>query len=185
MWSIKRKRYIILGIGLISLLSFYLLLKITNYPIFTKSFGVSVITEYNELKELENDSSVIVDITVNENEYFTYEDVPFTLSELKINKVFKGELMEGDSINILETGGVVNNIEYTAEHDEILKERENAILFLYKYEGPIKEGVEKYVISGLYQGKFKYVNTPDSITPSEENQGELATIESVEDLNFK
>lgn len=30
-----------------------------------------------------------------------------------------------------------------------------------------------------------YVNTPDSITPSEENQGELATIESVEDLNFK
>lgn len=180
----RKKMFLLIGIGSTVLLLSLLVVRITNYPILSKYFGVSLVSEYNTLSELEKDSSVIVDATVIESEYFSYDDIPFTLNKMTINKVYKGEFKKGDSINVLETGGVINNIDYAPEDDKVMKKKDKVILYLYKYEGPIKEEVEKYVISGLYQGKFKYDKDINHITPSEKNKGELAIVDSIEDLNL-
>jgi len=65
----------------------------------------------------------------------------------------------------LETGGQIDNKEYSIEGNDVLRENEKAILFLEKYEGPVAE--DAYVVLGVYQGKFKI--NPDNnqyIVPS-------------------
>ena len=182
--SMRRK---LLNIGTLSALVVISVftLNVTNYPVFSQEFGVSVVTEYVELSALENDSSLIVDIIVEESEYFMYEEVPFTLSKVKIKNVYKGEAKRGDIITILETGGIFNNVEYSVETDEILKKKNQAILYLYEYEGPIKEGIDKFVVTGLHQGKFKYRNSFNNIVSTEHNVGELAEVKSIVDLKLK
>lgn len=75
-------------------------------------------------------------------------------------------------------------VEYTIETDTTLKRNEDAILFLTEYEGPILENTKKYVVSGVYEGKFR-LKEDNSIIPSELNNGELSKIELVEDLNLE
>lgn len=180
----KKKGFLILGIGFSLLLLSFILVKTTNYPVYSQTMGVSVTNKYETISEIENDSSIIVNATVKENESFMYKDVPFTKSVLTINEVYKGDIQKGDSINLLETGGVIDNVEYTVETDTTLKSNEDAILFLTEYEGPILEDTKKYVVSGVYQGKFR-MNEDNSIISSELNDGELSGIRLFEELNLE
>lgn|GEM_PF-4338514 len=180
----KKKSILILSIGFSLLLLSFIILKTTNYPLFSQTMGVSITNKYDTISDIENDSSIIVNATVEGSDSFIFKDVPFTISELKVNEVYKGNIEKGNSINLLETGGVIDNVEYTVETDTTLKRSEDAILFLTEYEGPILENTKKYVVSGVYQGKFR-MNEDNSIIPSELNDGELSEIRLIEDLNLE
>lgn len=184
---LKNKKVLFTIIPSVAIIIFcsVLFLKISNYPILDQPFGVSVSSTYSDLETLEADSSSIIDGTVLENEYFEYEDVQFTVSSIRVDKVYKGNLEAGETVNLLETGGIINNVEYFIEGDKVLKEDEQSILYLKDYEGPIQSDVKKYTTVGVYQGKFRHENDEEVVTYSEENIGELAEIEVIDDLGLE
>ncbi|QDX92397.1 hypothetical protein C2W64_01370 [Brevibacillus laterosporus] len=107
---------------------------------------------FDSIDDLKESSEVIAEVEIMKDEGFEYRNVIFTLSESKLQKVYKGDFKEGDTLEILETGGFKDGVEYTFEGNEVLKEKDTAIVFLEKYEGPVAENA--YVIKGVYQGKF-------------------------------
>lgn len=180
----NKKRILLVSFLTTVILGTVLFIKTSNFPVFSQEIGVSVVEEYTQVENLKSDSDYIVDAKVLETESFLYEGLPFTLSKLKIKETFKSEFKKNDVINVLETGGVIDNTEYTVEHDKNLKKNSDVVLYLYEYEGPIKKDIEKYVVTGLYQGKFQHENDLENLTPSEGNVGELAEVESIENLNL-
>ncbi len=140
---------------------------------------VTMVNYYRDLDSLNNDTEVAVRGTVIENEYVEYGDMIFTLSKVEVKNVIKGEILT-DIITVMQTGGigeysfdnsnnvkefddphvVAENIEkydgqkYEATFDgvNVLKENDEVILFLQKYEGPISNSA--YVGIGGFQGHF-------------------------------
>lgn len=166
-------------------LVFIIALKLTNIPIYTQNFGASLNTSYEDVDKLIQDADIIVDVEIKKNEYFEYENVPFTLSNAIVAEVHKGNIENQETINILETGGVINNVEHTFENEKVMKKKENAVVFLRAYEGPIKPEEKKYVILGVYQGKFKIDSkTPEVLVTSPLNEGELAKVKTKKDLKI-
>jgi len=95
---------------------------------------------------------LIAEVEIEKSDSFPYKHVVFTLSEAKLLHVYKGEVQNDETIKILETGGYKDGTEYTFEGNKVFTEKETAIVFLEKYEGPIVDYA--YVIKGGYQGKF-------------------------------
>jgi hypothetical protein len=178
----KRRSYIVITITLI-LIGLFIWVKISNIPVITNEFGATLSNSYSEVESLKEAAEIIAEVKINSNEYFEYSEIPFTLSNAEIKKLHKGDINGQKSINILETGGVIDNVEYTFEGEKVVKEKEKAIVFLEKYEGPIKSEIDKYVIIGVYEGKYKIDNKdPNLLTASSHNRGELAKVKERKDL---
>ena len=106
---------------------------------------------------------------MNSTESINYGDLIFTLSTNNVNKVYKG-IEDMKTVSILETGGIgmlningkKSEVNLILEQNEVLKNKENVIVYLEKYEGPIAQ--DCYVILGVHQGKFK-LNKTNKIMP--------------------
>lgn len=59
------------------------------------------------------------------------------------------------------------------------------MVYLKKYEGPIVEAQEAYIISGVYQGKFNIDEASDMLIPAAEEQQELTEVRTLSDLNLE
>ncbi|MGE7823308.1 hypothetical protein [Paenibacillus sp. NPDC093718] len=132
--------------------------------------SLSIAKAYENIDELANDSEVIAQVIIRETSPMTYLDVPFTISEADVKKTYKGTVLD-KSIQILETGGLINNIQFSANGHEVFRNNEQAVVFLKKYEGPIGENL--YMIAGIYQGKFKLDNDTNSTINPINNAGNM------------
>lgn len=123
---------------------------------------------YQSFEELMNNATDIVEVEVlMGQETFVENDVPSTISNVKILSVLKGDLSKSDIIPIVETGGVFypelygdkkygkqkNPVELAVEGVRVMQPGDHQIIFLKPYEDGIFAG--SYYILGLYQGKFK------------------------------
>lgn len=144
----------------------------------------SLVKIYKNIEELDNDSDFGIEGTVLSNEYMRYKDVAFTISTVKVEKSLKGDITEGSTIRVLQTGGIVDvtnenlpekafedkeevaiskerskgkKVEIVFENAPVLKTNQKCILYLDKYEGPI--GEDLYVAEGDFQGRFKVDNS--------------------------
>lgn len=107
---------------------------------------------FTNIQQLKDSSELIAEVEIEKSDSFPYKHVVFTLSEAKLLQVYKGEVQNDETIKILETGGYKDGTEYTFEGNKVFTEKETAIVFLEKYEGPIVD--HAYVIKGGDQGKF-------------------------------
>ena len=117
---------------------------------------------FNTLDEIASDSTLIVHVTLqDQSEVISYGGADFSLSKLYIQKMYKGDAkLVNTTINLLELSTI-----------DIKKDQGNGmyLLFLKPYEGPIVSNA--YVISGVYQGRFKYDNDDKLIYDAEKYRG--------------
>lgn len=177
------KKILIATSLLITFTGTYSVLKILGVPFYTQDFSVSVADSYVELDDLSTDSEIIARVGINSNDFFEFDEIPFTLSDANIIEVYKGSV-SNDTMSILETGGILENVEYSVEGEKVLKEGDEAIIYVEKYEGPIKPEIDKYVIKGIYQGKYK-IDDNEQLIASDLNTGELSEVSLIEDLDIE
>ncbi|MFC3767401.1 hypothetical protein [Paenibacillus sp. GCM10012303] len=120
---------------------------------------------FHSLEEIESKAETILEIRVLDNQQtIVYGDIPFTISRAVVLSSLKGNIHEGEEINILETGGIYKpvskegkgflpEVDYAFNGIPVMKSGEHLVTFLYKYEGPIAKNV--FMPLGVYQGKFK------------------------------
>ncbi|MCR8845056.1 hypothetical protein NQ117_15340 [Paenibacillus sp. SC116] len=96
-------------------------LKIMNVPLLTINSTGELSVFYDNMQQLAKAADLIVEVEKKDGESFKYNDVAFTLSTVDISKVYKGADPSIQHLRILETGGVVNNIQYTFEENEVLQ----------------------------------------------------------------
>lgn len=166
-----------------------------------------LVNYYKTLEEINKDSEVIVKGAIIENEYIEYGGLVFTLSKFKVDDVVKGNLVKGDVIKVLQTGGIStlksnemdeksfedpkevekylkNNLgkkyEATIEGVKVLKESDNAVLLLQKYDGPVT--TDAYVGTGDFQGRFIINQKTKSINPQSNFLTETVTLDKLMNL---
>ncbi|WP_315910963.1 hypothetical protein [Xylanibacillus composti] len=141
---------------------------IDNIP---TAHGSASFNIYESFGELAMGATEIVEVKVStKQETFVDNDLPFTVSNVKIKSVLKGALKENDTIPVVEVGGIyqplINGdpkrgkqkqyVNYIMEGNKVMQSGEEYILFL----NPIEGGTIKnsYYPIGLYQGKYKVHN---------------------------
>jgi hypothetical protein len=135
---------------------------------------------FTTIEQLKDSSELIAKVEIEKSDSFPYKHVVFTLSEAKLLHVYKGEVQNDETIKILETGGYKDGTEYTFEGNKVFTEKETAIVFLEKYEGPIVD--HAYVIKGGYQGKF--VTDGHTVKPANGVQKGLQ-VKTMEELDLE
>ncbi|CAG7645000.1 hypothetical protein PAESOLCIP111_04854 [Paenibacillus solanacearum] len=168
---------------LIALILAAIIIYTFNIPIYTVESHGEISDQYNSIQELNDSADLVVLAEVGSTKGFKYKEVPFTLSLMSISKVIKGEKKQNDTIQVLETGGIINNVEYTFEETKALKKQDKAVLYLKKYVGPIVSG-DAYVVLGVFQGKFKVSETGEVIGSSKHLSDNLKKIKTLKDLNL-
>lgn len=143
---------------------------------------LDLVDRFDSVDSLKSQSTLIALIEVTNTRTYEYEDVPFTLSNAVIKKLYKNTDADKNisSINILETGGEIDKLNYVSDGNSVFKPSDEAIVFLEKYIGPVAE--DAYVIKGAYQGKFK-LSGNKLIPPLEVSDG-LQKINSIQELNL-
>lgn len=177
------KNKIIFGLFIALCLS-ALLIYLSNIPLLTFNSHGELSESFSTVDELKQKAEVIVEVNISDAKAKKYNDVVFTLSSAEVKKIYKGDLQKKTYLNILETGGVHNNIEHTFEGEKTLKKQDNAILFLKKYNGPITNE-EAYVILGMYQGKFKLDKSGAIIGKNKELPTDLNALTNKQSLNLE
>lgn len=128
----------------------------------TYDFGMlDVEKTYTSLGEIVNDSTLIAEVELEDQaESINFGESEFTLSKVNVNKIFKGDSeLENTTINLLELSFLDIKID---------KGNGKFLLFLKPYEGPITSSA--FVVTGVYQGRFKY-NDEGNITYDAEKYG--------------
>ncbi|MEK3882447.1 hypothetical protein [Paenibacillus sp. PL2-23] len=154
--------------------------KGTSQSLPTVDMHFDLVEKFDSVEELYEKSNIIAQVKVGNTNTIEYGNVAFTLSNVEIIKVFKGDLDKKSTISILETGGTHDGLIYRAEGNAVFTKSDQAIVYLEKYEGPIADN--SYVIKGVYQGKFK-VNG-EKITPPNEVDGNIESVKSIKDLKL-
>ncbi|CAM2773777.1 hypothetical protein PASE110613_00100 [Paenibacillus sediminis] len=179
----RKTNYLIIAISLVVLFG---VIVATSLQTNAAKINKKVITHFDltesfdSIESLEQSASLIANVKVNSSKSFTYGNVVFTLSNVSVNKAYKGEADK--TINILETGGIgEDGLYYTVEGNDVLLKNQQAIVYLEKYDGPIAENA--YVIKGVYEGKFKIQN--GKLLPPKETKGDIQHVNSINDLNLE
>jgi len=157
-----------------------LIIYTLNIPLRTVDTGGELTKGYSSIDDLKDSSELIAEVLVSDSDALKYKNVIFTVQSAQVQKLYKGSVDIKD-IQILETGGVYGNAEYTFEKNKVMKKGEKAVVFLEKYKGPILK--DAYVILGVFQGKFTIDKNGD-LTPSYETIGEISNVKNLGDLNF-
>ncbi len=155
------------------------------------SASLSMVDSFESVEQLVERSEIVIQGEVISNEYIDYDDIPFTISTVKILDIIsedKDEFTIGDTIKVVQTGGLYvqkdvggdekiftteeqkeefkknegKTIEITANDAPVIKKSNEAVLFLTDYDGPL--GTDLYVPIGDYQGRF-IVESDDYIEP--------------------
>ncbi|MGL4739880.1 MAG: hypothetical protein ACRC41_03635 [Sarcina sp.] len=181
--------------------------NIDNDEIPVANMSGKLVNCYETLEEINKDSEIVVKGKIIKNEYIEYEGVIFTVSQFKVEDAIKGNVSKDKVIKVLQTGGIStvksnemdeksfedpkevekhlkNNLgkkfESTIEGVKVLKENDNAVLLLQKYDGPITQ--DSYVGTGDFQGRFIINEKTKSISPQSEFLKETVTLEKLMNL---
>lgn len=110
---------------------------------------VDLVESFGDLNGLAASSPVVITAKIDkENETFTYGELNFVRTKIKIKDVYRDEnkeLQKNDEIILLQ-----NDI---GELDPKVMKNEEVLLFIKKYDGPVIQNA--YRIVGLVQGHFK------------------------------
>ncbi|MCR2802316.1 hypothetical protein [Paenibacillus soyae] len=179
-FNLKTTTYLLITLCLIIIVALFLVSQISTKKVSRIDVSGDLSIIYNSVSEMEEDADLIVEVEVDNPNSFMYYNAAFTLSTAKIKKVHKGDLALKE-INLLETGGIVQNKEFIFEQNPVSKKKDRLLLYLQKYIGPIHN--DAYVILGAYQGKFKMLD--DKIIPPNNTSVALKSINDKEDLRLK
>jgi uncharacterized lipoprotein YehR (DUF1307 family) len=117
---------------------------------------------YDSVEEITDHSTLIVEVMLgNTSNEIEYGNTNFSKTNVTIKEVYKGDPeINNSNIDIIELSSI-----------NITKDKENGkfLLFLRPYEGPITTNA--YVISGVYQGKFKISNNDELIYDADKYSG--------------
>lgn len=106
----------------------------------------------------EDASAVVMGTVVNVRSFWNDTRTKiFTSTVIAVEESYKGR--PGGSVEVLQLGGTVDNVQVTAHGALRWTEGEEVVLFLE----PATEG--RYQVAGFSQGKFKVSRDPDSGTP--------------------
>jgi hypothetical protein len=178
--SSLEKNKVLLLLGAILIIGFFFYSNVFAEKSNNKvDMHLSLSKGYESISELANDADIIAEVEVTSSNTLSYYDVPFTVSNADLLDTYKGGTT-GTTINLLETGGIIDNQEYSPEGNDVLKENDKAILFLQKYEGPITN--DAYVVLGVYQGKFKIDSDNNSLIAPKNAPFLLKELENVQTL---
>lgn len=114
---------------------------------------------YTDLAMLEDHSDDIVEVEyTGETEVTPFPEsgdpsYAANLSKVKINKVYQGNLTEGETIWVSEPGVLLDNVYQTTEGYVHMNTEGRYMLFIHKFESKIG-GKVVYSIVGAHQGKF-------------------------------
>lgn len=114
---------------------------------------------FKSVEQLGEDSSAVVMGTVVNVRSFWNDTRSkiFTSTVIAVEESYKGR--PGGSVEVLQLGGTVDNVQVTAHGALRWTEGEEVVLFLE----PATEG--RFQVAGFSQGKFKVSRDPDSGTP--------------------
>lgn len=123
-----------------------------------------VSTDFSTLEDLAEASPIVITAqTKDEGEIFTYSDVEFMKTQIKVNDILRDEsnqLKKGQTITLLQT--------YVNE-DPAIEKNEKVLLYLEQYEGKVIDGLA-FTVNGLEQGHFKI---KDGEIISKSNNGKI------------
>jgi hypothetical protein len=131
----------------------------------SQSTTISLAEHYDTIDDLKKSATNIVETEVLDNYVVVQGDMPFTISNLKVLSAIQGDIMKGDKIRVLETGGkFINSSENSKEKKgqevdmkfggaSVMQNGEHLILFVRPFVGP--QVTDAYVPLGVWQGKFK------------------------------
>ncbi|WP_281889493.1 substrate-binding domain-containing protein [Paenibacillus sp. YYML68] len=166
---------------LLVLLAAVSILYAFQIPIYTVNSHGEISQYFSSIQELNDQADLIVLAEVQRTKSFKYKNMPFTISTVSISKVVKGNKNKQDTIQVLETGGIMNNVEYTYEHSRAMRRNDKVALYLAPYNGPITQE-EAYVVLGVYQGKLQYDESGAIIGGHQHISDDLKSVKSIEDL---
>ncbi|WP_214694846.1 hypothetical protein [Exiguobacterium sp. s160] len=117
---------------------------------------LAVTESFRHIDDLATRSPVVIVGKVSSHpRSFEYHSVTFFESDIHVQRVYRDvshELKQTDTITLLQND---------MEEDRLVRQGENVLLYLQKYEGPVIESA--YRIVGLQQGHFK-VNRAGTLT---------------------
>ena len=103
----------------------------------------------NDMPSLVQDSDLIIVGEVVESKPFLRFDMVFTLQAVRVQKVLKGNVKPGDMIEVLQTGGVFEDIERPPfQEDPLFEHGSIHLLFLYRSSTD-----PWWLITGGFQGR--------------------------------
>jgi hypothetical protein len=130
-----------------------------NTELPTVQYGLSryqIFENISEIKEAAN--TVVLADYVSPKRTYTQNDIVFTESVFKVEKVIKGEEgLNKTDIIINETGGVKDGKKYTSEGDELF-DKGKYLLFLDKADQEENTPYDVFYVKGVAAGKFKLEN---------------------------
>lgn len=105
------------------------------------------VDNYSNVQELYDSADLVIKGKKVDSYTEQRVNMIFTNQIIEVNKIYKGDLGKGDKIEVLQTGGKLNNIT-TAPANEapLLENKANYLLFLEKTESGY------YLIMGGFQG---------------------------------
>jgi len=110
-----------------------------------KRVSLSMSDVYNDVDELyENSPYIIRGTGTGKTELIKHTEVYFTIREIKVTEIIKGTIDK--KITLLQT---------LSEQDPEVKEDDDVLLFLKKYDGPVHDDGNTYTCVGLGQGQYK------------------------------
>jgi len=81
----------------------------------------------------------------------------FTAARVAVDETYKGS--GASTVDVIQLGGVVDNVKVTVQGALSWKEGEEIVLFLEPYDGP-SAAAAAFQVSGFSQGKFSVVRDP-------------------------
>lgn len=116
---------------------------------------IDLVVNFNNIDKLKESADVIAEVEILENKYIEHGGLPFTISKARVISKSKGEVKEGDTIGIMQTGGILNGSELKVQGLSVMKPGDHMFLFMQKYMSEIIDEDAYHYILGEYQGRFK------------------------------
>lgn len=129
---------------------------------------------FNDLESIEDIADSIIEVEfTGERDTISWGEGEYqnSLSEVKINKVYRGELKEGDLIGVYEPAYFEDDTLHTVEGYNLMSENIRYIIFAKEFKD------SNYSIIGMYQGKYDLDNR-EKVTTQKTNSNYLLELES-------
>lgn len=124
--------------------------------------------DFQTVGELSKSAKLVIVGKAVSSDNRPYQNIPFTLVTIEVERVLQGDVNVGDQLQIVETGGVFAGqsktgdagqaVEAAFEGVPVMKEGERWLLFLTQYDpGPVAK--DAYSVLGVFQGKARIGDT--------------------------
>lgn len=146
------------------ILLFSLLVGFALCPSITTESEFSWSEGYNTIQELIKNADVIMEGTLSSANPEIRGNLVFTRSNMHVNEVIKGSVQKNQIIQVLQTGGQLNN-KTTVAPKELPLFQSGETYYLFLKETPVNQKYgQYYVVLGGYQGAAK-INAQKKLVP--------------------